>query len=188
MDRRVGGGNQPTDGKGKGRPSARLMWLVGWENLPIMPLRPAGACGNFLNEFNAPSAIAAPNTRISGHDGAGRRSAYPTRAHPAWQSRRQASPDLRWRGDAGREEGRPCRRELPLEPGPEPVPFRPRPACRGVNPAALECPPRGDQGAGRAPPGHTFPFGAPAQAHHLSETRRCDQRRRAGADVRCRER
>lgn len=51
------GGQQPTDGKIKGRPSARRMWLVGLENLPLTSVSSAGAFADLHSKINLPSAI-----------------------------------------------------------------------------------------------------------------------------------
>jgi len=52
------GDNQPTDGKIKGRPSARLMWLVGPDFSAYSRMTPAGAFTKKLKEFSNPSAVA----------------------------------------------------------------------------------------------------------------------------------
>jgi len=75
----------PTDGKGKGRPAARVKWLVGLENLPTPPTPPAGGVALFPNGVSTRSAIAARIARISAHDDARRRSSDPAGAHPARQ-------------------------------------------------------------------------------------------------------
>ena len=107
----------------------------------------------------------------------------PGRIRPR-QPRRQASADLRRRGDARRQEGLPHRLQLPFRPGPKPVAVRTRPPGDGLDPAPLERPARSDEGARRPPPRHTLPLSAAAQAHRLSEARRRHPRRRRCADVR----
>jgi hypothetical protein len=49
--------DQSMDGKGKGRPSARLMWLVGLANSPTSASPLDGASLHFPNEINGPSAF-----------------------------------------------------------------------------------------------------------------------------------
>ena len=71
-----------------------------------------------------------------------------------------------------------------LQPGPQPLAVRPRAARGGLDPAALKRPARGDEGAGRASPGHALPLGAAAQAYRLSEARGRHPRRRRRAHVR----
>jgi hypothetical protein len=56
------------DGKIKGRPSARLMWLVGLENLPLTPMVAAGSLLDFPNKISFPSAIALIAAAISADD------------------------------------------------------------------------------------------------------------------------
>jgi hypothetical protein len=62
--------NQPTDGKGKGRPPARLMWLGRLMILLTPPILPTGALFDFSNKLNAPSAVGLRHTAISAHDDA----------------------------------------------------------------------------------------------------------------------
>src|SRR5579883_592656 len=178
------GYDQPTDGKGKGRPSARLMWLGRLRNSPTTPTLTAGAFCKLCKHFKASSAVALNCRRAQHHDDARRRPAGPARAHPARQPWWQATTDLRRRGDAGREEGGPCRQQLPFEPGPQPVALRTRPARGGLDSIALERSPRGDESARRASPGSAVPLGAAAQAHRLPQARGCNARRRGCADVR----
>jgi hypothetical protein len=64
------GDDQPTDGKIKGRPSARLMWLVGLGNLSLTPTVAAGASTDFSNKINLPSAITLTAVAVSGDDNA----------------------------------------------------------------------------------------------------------------------
>ncbi len=177
-------GTRPTDGKGKGWPSGRRKWLVGLEILRTRSPPPAGAPGIFIKDFNAPTAVGAHSSRRRGHEHQRRRHPGSPRPHPPRQPGRQAPADLRRRGDAGREEGRACRLQLPFQPGPQPLAVRTRPPGGGLDPAALERPARGDEGARRPPPGHAVPLRAAAQAHRLSEARRRDPRRRRCADVR----
>ena len=58
---RGGTGTQPTDGKGKGRPSARRMWLVGLRNSPTPPTPAAGALCKFSQRI---SMLRAPSPRL----------------------------------------------------------------------------------------------------------------------------
>jgi len=59
---------QPMDGKIKGRPSARLMWLVVLKNLALTWTVAAGALLDFPNRINLPSAIALTAAAISADD------------------------------------------------------------------------------------------------------------------------
>jgi len=52
------GDDQPMDGKIKGRPSARPMWLVGLDFSAYPRIVPAGAFAKKFNEFSNPSAVA----------------------------------------------------------------------------------------------------------------------------------
>jgi hypothetical protein len=162
------GDDQPTDGKGKGRPSARRMWLGRLTNPPTAPTPGAGAFCKLCKHFKASRAVASNCLGSLHHDDARRRPARPARAHPARQPWRQAPTDLRRRGDAGREEGGPCRQQLPFEPGPQPVALRTRPARGGLDSIALERSPRGDESARRASPGSAVPLGAATQACQIA--------------------
>ena len=51
-------GRPTVDGKGKGRPSVRPMWLVVREDLVTAAMATAGALHIFSNEIKAPSAVA----------------------------------------------------------------------------------------------------------------------------------
>ena len=107
-------GNPTTDGKIKAPPSVGRMWLVGLEIFGTSAIRPAGAFAkrSTISMLRAPSpcfgeALAAMTTRDD--------DCSPARPHPARQPGRQATEDLRRRGDAGREEGRPSRQDLRAE-------------------------------------------------------------------------
>ena len=52
------------DGKGKGRPSVRPMWLVAREDSVTAALATAGALHIFSNEIKAPSAVARDMLKI----------------------------------------------------------------------------------------------------------------------------
>jgi hypothetical protein len=64
------GGDQPTDGKGKGRPSVRRMWLGRLRNLPTSPTHPAGAFTKSSKDFKHRSAVASDRPGALGHDNA----------------------------------------------------------------------------------------------------------------------
>src|SRR3984885_2358447 len=105
-------GTRPTDGKIKAPPSVGRKWLVGLNFSTHRRSALAGAFAVKVNNFNDPSAIAAVSRGACSHDDARRQSACPARPHSPRQSGRQASEDLRRRGDAGREEGRPSRQHV----------------------------------------------------------------------------
>src|SRR3984885_2035821 len=108
-------GTRPTDGKIKAPPSVGRKWLAGLDFSAHRRTALAGAFAVKVNDFNDPSAVAAISRGACRHDDARRRPACPARPHPPRQPGRQASEDLRWRGDAGREEGRPSRQDLRAE-------------------------------------------------------------------------
>ena len=60
------------DGKGKGRPSVRPMWLVVREDLVTAAMATAGAVHIFSKEIKAPSAIAPLHKAVLRHDNARR--------------------------------------------------------------------------------------------------------------------
>ena len=64
------------------------------------------------------------------------------------------------------------------EPGPQPVAVRARPACRHLDPPAIERAARRDEGARRAPPGRALPLSATPQTYGLPEAGGRDARRR----------
>ncbi len=61
-----------TDGKGKGRPSVRPMWLVAREDLVTAAMATAGALHIFSKEIKAASAIARQHKAVLRHDNARR--------------------------------------------------------------------------------------------------------------------
>jgi len=149
--RRVGTWTRPTDGKIKALPSGRGKWLVGLDLFVITFLGPGVAFARNAKFINCPSDAACRRDGISAHDWARRRPSHPSRPHSSRQPGRQATEELRRGGDAGRKEGGPRRRQLPLEPGPQPVTVRPGPARGGLDQPAVRRPARGDEGARRAP-------------------------------------
>jgi hypothetical protein len=60
------------DGKGKGRPSVRPMWLVVREDLVTLAMATAGARYIFSKEIKASSAIAPLDKAVLRHDNARR--------------------------------------------------------------------------------------------------------------------
>ena len=60
------------DGKGKGRPSVRPMWLVVREDLVTAAMATAGALHSFSKEIKAASAIAPLHKAVLRHDNARR--------------------------------------------------------------------------------------------------------------------
>ena len=60
------------DGKGKGRPSVRPMWLVVREDLVTAAMTTAGALHIFSREIKAASAIAPLHKAVLRHDDARR--------------------------------------------------------------------------------------------------------------------
>ena len=60
------------DGKGKGRPSVRPMWLVVREDLVTAAMAIAGTVHIFSKEIKAPSAIAPLHKVVLRHDNARR--------------------------------------------------------------------------------------------------------------------
>jgi len=60
------------DGKGKGRPSVRPMWLVVREDLVTAVMFTAGAVNIFSKEIKAASAIARKHKAVLRHDSARR--------------------------------------------------------------------------------------------------------------------
>jgi hypothetical protein len=60
------------DGKGKGRPSVRPMWLVAREDLVTTAMATAGALHIFSKEIKAASAIAPLHKVVLPHDNARR--------------------------------------------------------------------------------------------------------------------
>ena len=58
------------DGKGKGRPSVRPMWLVVREDLVTAAMATAGAVHIFSNVIKAASAIAPLHKTVLHHDNA----------------------------------------------------------------------------------------------------------------------
>ena len=71
--REQGKTDRPTvDGKGKGRPSVRPMWLVVREDLVTAAIANAGALHSFLREIKAASAIAPLHKAVLRHDNARR--------------------------------------------------------------------------------------------------------------------
>src|ERR1700761_8238774 len=94
-------GTRPTDGKIKAPPSVGRKWLVGLDYSAHRRSAPAGIFAIRVNDFNDLSAVAAIFRGACSHDDARRRPACPARPHPPRQPGRQASEDLRWRGDAG---------------------------------------------------------------------------------------
>jgi hypothetical protein len=56
------------DGKAKGRPSVRPMWLVARKDLVTSAMATAGALHIFSQEIKAASAIARQHKVVLGHD------------------------------------------------------------------------------------------------------------------------
>ena len=84
------------------------MWLVGLEYFRHPSNTACWRLRQNSNEFNAPSAVAAHSRAApAAMTHPRRRLPHPARPHPTRQPGRQASEELRRRGDAGREEGRP---------------------------------------------------------------------------------
>ena len=65
-------GRSTVDGKGKGRPSGRPMWLVVQEDLVTPAMFTAGALRSFSKEIKAASAIARQHKAVLRHDNARR--------------------------------------------------------------------------------------------------------------------
>ena len=65
-------GRPTVDGKGKGRPSVRPMWLVAREDLVKAAMATAGALHIFSKEIKAASAIAPLHKPVLRHDNARR--------------------------------------------------------------------------------------------------------------------
>jgi hypothetical protein len=65
-------GRPTIDGKGKGRPSVRPMWLVVREDLVTAAMATAGAVHIFSKEIKAASAIAPLHKAVLRHDNARR--------------------------------------------------------------------------------------------------------------------
>ena len=65
-------GRPTVDGKGKGRPSVRPMWLVVREDLVTAAMATAGALHIFSKEIKAASAIAPLHKAVLRHDNARR--------------------------------------------------------------------------------------------------------------------
>jgi hypothetical protein len=65
-------GRPTVDGKGKGRPSGRPMWLVVREDLVTTAMATAGALRSFSKEIKAASAIARKHKAVLRHDKARR--------------------------------------------------------------------------------------------------------------------
>ena len=180
-------GTRATDGKIKA-PTCGRAHVVGWIEVFGTSARqpPAGALPQMLNDFNVPAPSLA---RIRGLDAMTTRD-DDLRIRPgrirARQPRRQAPEELRRRGDAGREEGRPCRQQTSVAPGPA-GPLA-RSAAAGARRSRSRLRSHGrrvvDQGARRASSRHALPLGAAAQAHRLSQARRRDPRRRGRPHVR----
>ena len=178
-------GTRPTDGKIKAPTVVGRMWLVGLDFSTHRRSAPAGAFAVKVNDFNDPSAVAAISRGACSHDDARRRPACPARPHPPRQPGRQASKDLRQRGDAGREEGRPSRQHVRPERrlcGTLYVRARPTRRPVPVDPAPRSA--RRHHDADRPPSGIEVLLGAAVEACRLSQARRCHPGRCGRQDVR----
>ena len=112
--RREGGTSQTTDGKIKAPTAVGRMWLVGLRFLAIFRVALPALCQQraTISTARAPSLAAMP--RKVGREERRRRSADSPRPHSRRRSRRRQAQEFRRPGDAGREEGGPCR-ALPLD-------------------------------------------------------------------------
>ena len=107
-------GTRAMDGKVKAPTSGRAH-VVGWVEYfwRCRATGPAGALRQNTQRIQCPErrrSFCEP--RVLRHDQPRRRPPCPAGPHPARRPRRQASQELRRRGHASREEGRPYRREL----------------------------------------------------------------------------
>ena len=160
-----------------------VVWIGDFRHLALSG--PAGAFARNTNDFNAPSAIPRIGESAPRHDDAGRRLQPAPRPHPSRQPGRQATEELRRRGDAGREEGRPPRPNVQAKQRD----CRRSTFGRGRR-AALSLASRSSQparrrhGPDRAPPRRPLSLGAAVQACRLPQARGRHPRRRGRPDVR----
>ena len=174
-----------SDGKIKASTLVGRMWLVGLAFLQLHRLQAAGAFSVLLKKFNAQTAIRTVAAGVRADESSRRPVRGPSRPDSPRQPRRKTRQELCRRGDAGRQEGGPCRTILrPIKRWERRIDLWTGSARCVIPIIALASAPRSGDDPDRAASRSAFSVCAAVQAHRIFEAGGRHARWRAGWDVR----